>query len=787
MRNNCFILASTLGLLACAGKHQDGAGGHGGTGGSQAGTGALAGSGGGHAGAVAGAGSGGTTSGGGTGGSAGVSGTSGAAGQAGAGGTIGAGGTGTGGTTGAGGTGAIGTGGTGGTTGSGGAGGTAGQAGTGLRLLAGALGGPGYADDTGAAARFHYPARVASDGAGNIYVAEQLNYTIRKVAVATGTVTTLAGKPHEAGTEDGIGAGAGFSELKAITSDGAANLYVVDGHGIRKVVMATGAVTTLLDDTGAAAHIDDPIGIATDGVRYLYVADSGVDRYGMNESFIRKIDLVSGTVTTLADRTGVSIKLEDFISDIAMDGAGNLLVASGGTILKVVVATGAITTLAGVPGAFGSVDGTGAAARLGSESCLAADGAGNLFVADADFMTGGTVRKVVVATGAVTTIAGTAGLDGIQDGIGAAARFGHPAGVASDRAGNLYVADIWVNTIRKVAVATGAVTTLAGKAEQTGVVDATGASARFVSPKGVASDGAGNLYIADFWGHAIRKVVVATGAVTTLAGGPEEGSVDGTGAAARFYNPIGVAGDGAGNLFVTDSYVLSGGAIRKVVIATGAVTTLAGSADQPPGSTDGTGAAARFTSPSGIAFDGAGNLYVADGHSIRKIAVATRAVSTLAGVADLTGDANGTGTAARFNAPGGVVADGAGNLYVADTGNNTIRKIVIATRAVTTIAGTAGLVGGSDGTGAAARFREPNAIALDGAGNLYVGDGNGTVRQIVIAPGKVSTVIGSPGRIGVLLGALPAAVNGPSGIAVLSTGELAIVDTIENSVLIGHL
>src|SRR6185436_6463387 len=126
--------------------------------------------------------------------------------------------------------------------------------------------------------------------------------------------------------------------------------------------------------------------------------------------------------------------------------------------------------------------------------------------------------------------------------------------------------------------------------------------------------------------------------------------------------------------------------------------------------------------------------------SIRKIAVATRAVSTLAGVADLTGDANGTGTAARFNAPGGVVADGAGNLYVADTGNNTIRKIVIATRAVTTIAGTAGLVGGSDGTGAAARFREPNAIALDGAGNLYVGDGNGTVRQIVIAPGKVSTV-----------------------------------------------
>ena len=414
---------------------------------------------------------------------------------------------------------------------------------------------------------------------------------------------------------------------------------------------------------------------------------------------------------------------------------------------------------------------------------MAVDGAGNLFVADGDDNTGGTVRKLVIATGVVTTIAGKAGVGGSDDATGAAARFNSPVGIASDRAGNLYVADIWVNTIRKVVVATGAVTTLAGAVDQFGHVDGAGAAARFASPKGVASDGAGNLYVVDNWAHAIRKVVVATGAVTTFAGG-QEGSADGTGTAAGFYQPSGITGDGTGNLFVTDT---GNHTIRKVVIATGAVTTFAGKADQSPGSTDGTGASAHFTLLWGIAADGAGNLYAADGNSVRKIVIATRAVTTLAGSADQMGSVNGTGTAARFNSPVGIATDGAGNLYVADTGNSTIRKIVIATRAVTTFAGAAGATGGVDGTGLVARFTGPNAIASDGGGNLYIGDGNGTVRKIAIDSATVSTVIGLPGWMGVSLGALPAALNVPYGIVVLPTGDLAIVDTIEDSILIGHL
>ena len=532
-------------------------------------------------------------------------------------------------------------------------------------------------------------------------------------------------------------------------------------------------------------YIHSPAGIAADGAGSVYVADTSTDRYGYPSSAIRKVGIASGTVTTIADRTGVSIRFDDMLSDVAIDGSGNLFVADGSTIKKVVVATGVVTTLAGAPGMWGSVDGTGADARLGMSmsSGIAVDGAGNLFVADGDVLTGNTVRKVVIATGAVTTLAGKSAVGGSEDGTGADARFGNPIGIASDRAGNLYVADIWSNTIRKVVVATGAVTTLAGAIDQFGGVDATGAAARFANPLGIASDGAGNLYVADNWGHAIRKVVVATGAVTTFVGG-QEGSADGTGAAASFYRPSGIAGDGAGNLFVTD---MGNNTVRKIVIATGAVTTLAGGPDQFSGSTDGTGASAHFFSPGGIAADGAGNLFVTDGGSIRKIVIATRAVTTLAGAAGEQSSVNGTGTAARFNLPAGIASDGAGNLFVADTGNSTIRKIVIATRAVTTFAGAAGATGGVDGTGAVARFTGPNGIASDRAGNLFVGDGNGTIRKIAIDSATVSTVIGSPGRMGVSVGPLPAALNVPYSIAVLPTGELAIVDTVENSVLIGHL
>jgi secreted PhoX family phosphatase len=446
-------------------------------------------------------------------------------------------------------------------------------------------------------------------------------------------------------------------------------------------------------------------------------------------------------------------------------------------ITRLVIATGAVTTLAG-SGPGGSADGTGAAASFSRPGALAVDRAGNLFVSDRDNYT---IRQVVVATGVVTTLAGSARNPGFTDGTAGEARFGRPMGLASDGAGNLFVADTYSHTIRRIVTATGVVTTLAGSPPGLGdVTDGAGASVHFKAPKGLAGDGAGDVFVADSQNHTIRRFVAATGAVTTLAGSPgQDGHADGTGSDARFVRPQGLASDGAGNLFITtDAHT-----IRKLAIATGMVTTLAG-LPLTVGAADGTGSAARFNSPQGLASDGSGNLFVADSlnHIIRRVVVATGAVTTLAGSAGMSGDADGTGSAARFSSPAALASDGAGNVFVADAGNGTIRKVIVSSGDVTTLAGSAGMFGSTDGTGPAARFYGPSALAYDGSGNLLVAEsGNGTVRNVDIATGGVTTLVGSPGAA-ITLGPLPAGLNAPVGLALGPAGRLYIID--ENALLV---
>jgi sugar lactone lactonase YvrE len=328
--------------------------------------------------------------------------------------------------------------------------------------------------------------------------------------------------------------------------------------------------------------------------------------------------------------------------------------------------TGAVTTLAGTAGVVGSLDGTGAAASFSSPNRMTTDGA-NLYVTD---WAAHTIRKIVIATGVVTTLAGTAGISGSTDGTGAAARFLNPQGITTDGI-NLYVTDENY-LIRKIVIATGAVTTIAGTAGVAGSADGTGAAATFNTPRGITTDGA-NLYVADSGNDTIRKMVIATSVVTTLAGTPlTPGFTDGTGAAALFSNPIGITTDGF-NLYLAD---YGNNTIRKIVIATAVVTTLAGNAAVPAGSADGTGATALFNSPDAVTTDGT-NLYVADNgnNTIRKIVTATGVVTTIAGASGApAGSADGTDGAARFNGPAGITTDGT-NLYVADSNNSTIRKI----------------------------------------------------------------------------------------------------------------
>jgi len=334
----------------------------------------------------------------------------------------------------------------------------------------------------------------------------------------------------------------------------------------------------------------------------------------------------------------------------------------------------------------------------------------------------------------VSTLAGST-TSGSADGTGTAASFYYPTGVVADGSGNLFVADMLNNEIRKVVISTGVVTTLAGSTIS-GSSDGTGTAASFNWPYGVAIDGNGNLYVADQRNNEIRKIVLSTGAVTTLAGSTTAGSVDGTGTAASFNWPSGVAIDSNGNLYVADQ---RNNEIRKIVISTGVVTTLAGSTSA--GSANGTGTAASFSYPTGITTDGNGNLYIADQHNneIRNVVISTGVVTTLAG-STTAGSANGTGTAASFTYPTGVAIDSNGNIYIADQSNTEIRKIVISTGVVTTLAGST-TSGSANGTGTSASFYYPTGVAMDGNGNLFVADaGNDEIRQIAISPTGVTEI-----------------------------------------------
>jgi len=308
-----------------------------------------------------------------------------------------------------------------------------------------------------------------------------------------------------------------------------------------------------------------------------------------------------------ADGTGTAASF-NLPSDITSDGT-NFYVADHANFLirKIVIASAVVTTFAGSGERGGYADGTGTGASFGILNGMTSDGT-NLYVTTGENV----IRKIVIASAVVTTFAGTRSYSGsTDDDNGTAASFNSPQGITNDGT-NLYVADKNNHAIRKIVISSGAVTTIAGTGDD-GCTDGTGTSARFTFPMDITNDGT-NLYVADAWCGKIRKIVIASGVVTTLAGSGLPGSVDGTGTAASFDTPTAITSDGS-NLYVSDE---SSDKIRKIVIASGEVTTIAGTGDA--GCTDGTGTVASFADPAGMTIEGT-NLYIADYicHAIRKI------------------------------------------------------------------------------------------------------------------------------------------------------------------------
>lgn len=352
------------------------------------------------------------------------------------------------------------------------------------------------------------------------------------------------------------------------------------------------------------------------------------------------------------------------------------------------------------------------------------------------------MRTIHVVADAVALVLGASSLVACRPGelAGAAEsarEFKRPHGVAIDAAGTTYVADTGNHVIRRIAP-DGAMSTLAGLPGSPGSADGTGPAARFSHPHGVAVDAVGNVYVADTHNHVIREITPA-GVVSTLAGrAGAAGSGDGAGPAARFWYPSAVAVDAGGNVYVADT---ANNTVRSISAA-GVVSTVAGVAG-PPGSVDGTGPGARFRSPVGVAVDRSGNVYVADwgNHVIRRI-TAGHVVTTLAGLAHVPGHTDGTGSSARFAHPGGVWVDGSGDVYVADTHNRAIRRIT-PPGVVSTVDGGRETSGGADATRSATRLDRPTAVAGDGVTLLVADGGAGSIRRI----GERTPQTWSPGQV----------------------------------------
>jgi len=600
-------------------------------------------------------------------------------------------------------------------------------------------------------------------------------------APATYAIQTIAG-----GGQLGDGGPAASALLFApgdVAADGAGRLYIADTHHNRiRLVSTSGVITTVAgtgeagfggdDGPAASARLFGPRGVAVDLAGNLYIADTGNHRIRrVNQAGI--IQTVAGGAAGGAPREGglATLATLQHPHGVAVDAAGNLYIAdTGHHRVRKVNTSGLISTVAGAgtPGLSGD-DENAAAAELNVPMGVAVDAGGNVFIAD----TGNHRIRKVMPPGLIFTVA----TSGTPEVPGSSLAF--PRGLAVDRAGNLYIADSLLHSIRLLTPG-GVVRTAAGGGERGAAGDGSLATlAQLDTPGGVAVDAAGTLYIADTENHRIRRVLA--GVIHTVAGRDRFSGDHGPALPAELFLPSSIALDRDGSLYVAD---MGNHRIRKMEPG-GSITTVAGSGRR--GFQDGGIATqAALLSPSAVAADLAGNLYIADaGNSRLRRVSSTGLITTLIdGFGWGAGGFEPFGVSPPVAVPNSLAVDAAGNLLLADTRFHAVRR-VSPSGSITTVAGAGPSgYGGDGGPAAAALLSAPNGVALDPAQNLYIADqGNSRVRRVG-AGGSIATVAGNGTFAfgGDNLPAVSAQLNRPSAVAADAAGNVYIADSLNHRI-----
>ena len=670
----------------------------------------------------------------------------------------------------------------------------------------------GDSGDNGAAtsAELNGPSDIKFDASGNMFIDDQGNSVIREVNAATHVITTVAG--NGTGGSSGNNGPATAAELNgavAIALDSAGDLYIADYFSsIVQVVNATTHVITTIagngtngysGDNGAAtsAELFYPDGLAIDAFGNLFISD------GIN-NVIREVNATTNVITTVAgngtvgyegDNGPVSSAEMSSPQGIAFDSSGDLFFAdidnevvrevlAGNVTIHVspstlvptttVVSTSGASVLTGqsetltatVSSSSGTVNaGTvqfyDGSTALGNPASVingtAIDSTSTLpigvnvitAVYSGDGGTFAGSSTVLSPSSVIQTVAGTGTLGYTGDnGAATSAELFFPQGIAIDSDGDLFIADSQNNVIREVNATTHVITTVAGNGTAGHNGDNGAATlAELNDPLGVAVDSAGDLFIADTFNYEIREVNATTHVITTFAGNGTFGYSGDNGAAtsAEMGNVLSVAIDSAGDLFISDA---AKSVVREVNATTHVITTVAGNGMQGDTGDNGPATSADLT-PNGIAIDSAGDLFIADltDSVVREVDATTHVITTVAGngTAGHSGD-NGPATSAELNDPIGVAIDSAGDLFIADSHSYTIREVNATTHVITTVAGngTAGY-SGDNGAATSANLNSPVAVVFDSAGNMIIDDyGNSVIREVFSGASTVTVTVTQP-------------------------------------------